>query len=78
MIDADMRAVIDGQRLCYAATVTPDGRPSLSPRTRANLALNPWIETTSSTRCPGAGTASSGARRSTPRATCMSEDARAS
>jgi predicted pyridoxine 5'-phosphate oxidase superfamily flavin-nucleotide-binding protein len=64
VIDADMRAVIDGQRLCYAATVTPDGRPSLSPkgtirvwdeahlyfldiaspRTRANLALNPWIE----------------------------------
>ena len=63
-IDADMRAVIEGQRLCFAATVTPDGRPSLSPkgtirvwddehlffldiaspRTRANLRENPWIE----------------------------------
>ena len=63
-INADMRLVIENQRLCYAATVTPDGRPSLSPkgtlrvwdkshlffldiaspRTRANLRSNPWIE----------------------------------
>lgn len=32
MIDADMRAVIEAQRLCYAATVDPEGRPSLSPK----------------------------------------------
>lgn len=32
MIDDDMRAVIAAQRLCYAATVTPDGRPNLSPK----------------------------------------------
>ncbi|HSP98452.1 MAG TPA: pyridoxamine 5'-phosphate oxidase family protein [Candidatus Dormibacteraeota bacterium] len=64
MIDDDMRAVIAAQRLCYAATVAPDGRPNLSPKgtirvwddhhllfydiaspgTRANLAVNPWIE----------------------------------
>jgi predicted pyridoxine 5'-phosphate oxidase superfamily flavin-nucleotide-binding protein len=28
----DMRAVIEGQRLCFAATVTPEGRPHLSPK----------------------------------------------
>jgi len=27
-----MRAVIAAQRLCFAATVTPDGRPNLSPK----------------------------------------------
>ena len=31
-LDDDMRAVIAGQRLCFAATVTPDGRPHLSPK----------------------------------------------
>ncbi|MDX1576998.1 MAG: pyridoxamine 5'-phosphate oxidase family protein, partial [Gemmatimonadota bacterium] len=31
-IDADMRAVIEGQRLCFAATVTAEGKPSLSPK----------------------------------------------
>jgi hypothetical protein len=28
----DMKAVIAAQRLCFAATVTPDGRPNLSPK----------------------------------------------
>jgi predicted pyridoxine 5'-phosphate oxidase superfamily flavin-nucleotide-binding protein len=28
----DMRAVIGAQRLCFAATVTPDGKPNLSPK----------------------------------------------
>lgn len=28
----DMRAVIESARLCFAATVTPDGRPNLSPK----------------------------------------------
>jgi len=32
MIDDDMRALINGQKLCFAATVTPDGRPNLSPK----------------------------------------------
>jgi hypothetical protein len=32
VLDADMRAVIAAQRLCFAATVTPDGRPNLSPK----------------------------------------------
>lgn len=32
MIDEDMRAVIDGQHLCFAATVSQDGRPNLSPK----------------------------------------------
>lgn len=60
----DMRAIIRSAHLCFAATVTPDGRPNLSPkgtirawndhslffldiaspRTRANLATNPWME----------------------------------
>jgi hypothetical protein len=60
----DMRAIIRSAHLCFAATVTPEGRPNLSPkgtirvwndqslffldiaspRTRANLALNPWME----------------------------------
>jgi hypothetical protein len=32
MLTADMRAVIDVAQLCFAATVTPDGRPNLSPK----------------------------------------------
>jgi predicted pyridoxine 5'-phosphate oxidase superfamily flavin-nucleotide-binding protein len=59
-----MRAVVQVAHLCFAATVTPDQRPNLSPKgtirvwgdehlffldiaspnTRANLAVNPWIE----------------------------------
>ncbi|HEV7389592.1 MAG TPA: pyridoxamine 5'-phosphate oxidase family protein [Gemmatimonadaceae bacterium] len=31
-INADMRAVIESARLCFAATVTPEGRPNLSPK----------------------------------------------
>jgi len=31
-ITEDMRAVIEAQRLCFAATVTPDGKPNLSPK----------------------------------------------
>ena len=60
----DMRAIIQSAHLCFAATVSADQRPNLSPkgtirvlddshlffldiaspRTRANLAVNPWIE----------------------------------
>lgn len=60
----DMRAIIESAHLCFAATVTPDGRPNVSPkgtirvwdedhlffldiaspRTRANLVCNPYIE----------------------------------
>lgn len=32
MLTADMRAVIDAASLCFAATVSPDGRPNLSPK----------------------------------------------
>jgi hypothetical protein len=32
ILDDDMRAIIAAQRLCFAATVTPDGRPNLSPK----------------------------------------------
>jgi predicted pyridoxine 5'-phosphate oxidase superfamily flavin-nucleotide-binding protein len=32
MITDDMRAVVESAHLCFAATVTPDGRPSLSPK----------------------------------------------
>ena len=32
MLTPDMRAVIDVASLCFAATVTPDGRPNLSPK----------------------------------------------
>ena len=59
-----MRAIIQAAHLCFAATVTPDRRPNLSPKgtirvwdddhvffldiaspkTRANLEQNPWIE----------------------------------
>jgi predicted pyridoxine 5'-phosphate oxidase superfamily flavin-nucleotide-binding protein len=31
-LDDDMRAVIAAQRLCFAATVTSEGRPNLSPK----------------------------------------------
>ena len=31
-LTADMLAVIDAASLCFAATVTPDGRPNLSPK----------------------------------------------
>jgi len=31
-ITSDMRAVLDSALLCFAATVTPDGRPNLSPK----------------------------------------------
>jgi len=32
MITGDMRAVIEATHLCFVATVTPDGRPNLSPK----------------------------------------------
>jgi predicted pyridoxine 5'-phosphate oxidase superfamily flavin-nucleotide-binding protein len=32
MLNSDMRAVIEAAHLCFAATVTPDGRPNLSPK----------------------------------------------
>jgi uncharacterized protein len=32
MITTDMRAVIEAVHLCFAATVTPDGHPNLSPK----------------------------------------------
>lgn len=32
MLTADMRAVIEAAHLCFAATVTPEGRPNLSPK----------------------------------------------
>ena len=32
MIDADFRAIVESAHLCFAATVTPDGKPSLSPK----------------------------------------------
>src|SRR5438046_8286742 len=32
LITSDMRAVIQSAHLCFAATVTPDGRPNLSPK----------------------------------------------
>ena len=32
IITADMRAIIESAHLCFAATVTPDGRPNLSPK----------------------------------------------
>jgi predicted pyridoxine 5'-phosphate oxidase superfamily flavin-nucleotide-binding protein len=31
-LTADMRAVIQGAYVCFAATVTPDGKPNLSPK----------------------------------------------
>lgn len=63
-LDQDMRSVIQAAHLCFAATVTPDNRPNVSPKgtirvwdddnlffldiaspkTRANLEQNPWIE----------------------------------
>ena len=32
IITRDMRAVVQSAHLCFAATVTPDGRPNLSPK----------------------------------------------
>lgn len=32
MLNSDMRAVIEAAHLCFAATVTPEGRPNLSPK----------------------------------------------
>lgn len=32
VIDEDMRAVIAAQRLCFAATVTAEGKPNVSPK----------------------------------------------
>lgn len=32
MLDSDIKAVIEAAHLCFAATVSPDGRPSLSPK----------------------------------------------
>ncbi len=31
-LDADTRRVVDEQRLCFVATVNPDGTPNLSPK----------------------------------------------
>lgn len=64
ILTPDMKAIVEVARLVFAATVTPDGRPNLSPkgtirawddhhlffldiaspRTRANLQANSWIE----------------------------------
>ena len=30
MINEDMRAIIEAQRPCFSATVSPDGRPNLT------------------------------------------------
>lgn len=32
MLTPDMRAIVEVSQLCFAATVTPDGRPNLSPK----------------------------------------------
>jgi predicted pyridoxine 5'-phosphate oxidase superfamily flavin-nucleotide-binding protein len=32
MITPDVRAIIEAAHLCFAATVTPDGRPNVSPK----------------------------------------------
>jgi hypothetical protein len=32
LLTPDMKAVIHSQKLCYVATVTPDGKPNLSPK----------------------------------------------
>ena len=32
IITSDMRAIVESAHLCFAATVTPDGRPNLSPK----------------------------------------------
>ena len=32
MLTTDMKAVLNAQRLCYAATISPDGKPSVSPK----------------------------------------------
>jgi predicted pyridoxine 5'-phosphate oxidase superfamily flavin-nucleotide-binding protein len=32
ILTSDMRALIQAAHLCFAATVTPDGRPNLSPK----------------------------------------------
>ena len=32
LLTTDMKAVIHSQRLCYVATVTPDGKPNVSPK----------------------------------------------
>lgn len=32
MLTADMRAIIEAAHLCFAATVTPDGMPNVSPK----------------------------------------------
>lgn len=32
MLTNDMRALIEATHLCFAATVTPDGKPNLSPK----------------------------------------------
>ena len=32
MLTSDMRAVIESAKLCFVATVTPEGRPNLSPK----------------------------------------------
>ena len=41
MLTPDMRAVIEAAHLCFAATVTPDGRPNVSPKGTIRV----WDET---------------------------------
>ena len=41
MLTSDMRAVIRSAHLCFAATVTPDGRPNVSPKGTIRV----WDET---------------------------------
>lgn len=39
----DMKSVIDTQRLCFVATVTPDGKPNLSPKGTIRVYSNDTI-----------------------------------
>ena len=41
LLTADMKAVIEATHLCFAATVTPEGRPNLSPKGTINV----WDDT---------------------------------
>ncbi len=44
VLNDDMKQMVARLRLCYVATVTPDGRPNLSPQTMRNLETNPYVE----------------------------------
>jgi predicted pyridoxine 5'-phosphate oxidase superfamily flavin-nucleotide-binding protein len=49
-----MKEMVERLRLCYVATVTPDGKPNLSPKGSLTPNIRTWrLEMVRTRRCTG-------------------------